>query len=309
MTEPQRAKPEKAEPQGAAQGDAGSEMPATVAALTAEDIDQSERRRLLGRLAAQARARGLGDLFRPRAALRWVTDMVSDAAPHLPVRDLATLQRHFPGLDRDALADRLVRNAALTTAAVGAAAGGAAAIEWVATPTLLSAPVLLAAETVAVVAIEIKLIGELHEVYGSPVPGSGAQRGMAMVQSWAQRRGVNPVTGMGVGTILGTAARRQLRERLLRRFGRNLTTYGPLLTGAAVASYLNRRATIALAQQIRNDLLVTAPDGLSRWSIVPAANLPVTSAPDPGQPGRRPAGGAGAAQPATPPPDWPDGES
>ena len=176
-----------------------------------------------------------------------------------------------------------------------------------ATPTLLSAPVLLAAETVAVVAIEIKLIGELHEVYGSPVPGSGAQRGMAMVQSWAQRRGVNPMTGVGVGTILGTAARRQLRERLLRRFGRNLTTYGPLLTGAAVASYLNRRATVALAQQIRNDLVVTAPDGLSRWSIAPVADLPVTAAPGPGrpgQPGQLPAGDAGAPQPATPPPVW-----
>ena len=100
---------------------------------------------------------------------------------------------------------------------------------------------------------------------------------------------------------------RQLRERLLRRFGRNLTTYGPLLTGAAVASYLNRRATVALAQQIRNDLVVTAPDGLSRWSIAPVADLPVTAAPGPGrpgQPGQLPAGDAGAPQPATPPPVW-----
>jgi hypothetical protein len=288
-------------PAGTAAGAGGADaadVPATVAALTAEDLDVSERRRLLARLAVQVRRRGLGDLFRPRAALRWVADTVSDVAPHLPIRDLPTLQRHFPGLDREALAERLVRNAALSTAAVGAAAGGAAAIEWVATPTLLSAPVLLAAETVAVVAIEIKLIGELHEVYGTPVPGTGTQRGMALVQSWAQRRGVNPVLpGMGVTAILGTAARRELRDRLLRRFGRNLTTYGPLLTGAAVASYLNRRATVALAHQIRQDLTGSAGAAqLSRWP----------TEPDPGPPAG-PA--AGAPPPAELPPAGPAGGS
>jgi hypothetical protein len=265
---------------------ATGDLSATVAALTSEELGQSERRRLLGRLATQVRARGIGDLFRPRAALRWVTDMVSDVAPHLPIRDLPTLQRHFPGLDRDELADRLVRNAALSTAAIGAAGGGVAAIEWVATPTLLSAPVLLATETVVVVAIEIKLIGELHEVYGAPVTGNRAQRGFALIQSWAQRRGVNPMLpGAGMTAILGTAVRRELRDRLLRRFGRNLTTYGPMLTGAAVASYLNRRATIALGEHIRRDLAETAgARGVTPWQVLPAQSRPVSGAPAPGSP-------------------------
>lgn len=236
--------------------ESGEELSGTIAALTADDLDQSERRRLLGRLAGQIRLRAIGDLFRPKAAMRWIADTVSDVAPRLPIRDRETLRRHYPGLSDDALADRLIRNAALTTAAVGATSGGVAAIEWVATPTLLSAPVLLAAETVAVVAVEIKLIGELHEVYGTPLPGGGSQRAVALVQSWAHRRGINPMVpgGVGLAAVLGTAARKELRERLLRRFGRNLTTYGPMLTGAAVASYLNRRATVALGQQIRKDL-------------------------------------------------------
>jgi hypothetical protein len=54
--------------------------------------------------------------------------------------------------------------------------------------------------------------------------------------------------------VLGTAARKELRDRLLRRFGRNLTTLGPLLTGAAVAGYLNRRATLSLGEEVRKDL-------------------------------------------------------
>jgi hypothetical protein len=227
----------------------------TVAALTDEELEPAQRRRLLGRLVAEVRARGIGDLFKPRAALRWVADTLSDIAPYIPIRDLETLRRHHGGLAGDALAERLIRNAARSTAAVGAAGGGVAAIEWAASPTLLSAPVLLAAETVAVVAVEIKLIGELHEVYRRPIPGTGTQRAVALLQAWASRRGISPIApGAGMAAVLSTTARRELRDRLLRRFGRNLTTLGPLLTGAAVAGYLNRRATRALGEQVRKDL-------------------------------------------------------
>ena len=245
-----------AEPAGHDDADIG----ATVAALTADDLEPAGRRRLLGRLVGDVRRRGLGQLFRPQAALRWMADVVADVAPHVPVRDRATLRRHFDGLDGDELAERLIRNAARATAGVGAAGGGVASLEWAATPTLLSAPVLLAAETVAVVAIELKLLGELHEVYGRPVTGSAVERATALTQSWSGQRGVNPlVPGVGVATVLGTAARKELQGTLLRRFGRNLTTLGPLLTGAAVASYLNRRATRSLGDKLVKDLRRQGP--------------------------------------------------
>jgi hypothetical protein len=233
----------------------GRELGETVAALTADDIEPAQRRRLLARLAGAVRWRESGELFRPKAAVRWLVDTVNDVAPHVPVRDLDTLRRHFDGLDGEELADRLVRNAARATAGFGAAGGGLAAVEWVAPPTLLTTPILLAVETVAVVAIELKLLGELHEVYRQPVPGNTAERAVVLLRSWAEQRGVNPmIPGVGVAAILGTAARKELRDRLLRRFGRNVTTLGPLLTGAAVASYLNRRSTLAVAGQVREDL-------------------------------------------------------
>ncbi|KAB1914605.1 hypothetical protein [Micromonospora sp. AMSO31t] len=246
-------------PAGAAEsappGADADQLGATVAALTADDLAPGRRRQLLTRLVGQARARGLTDLYKPKAAVRWMADTVAEIAPRVPIRDLATLRKHFPGLDDEALADRLIRNASRATAGVGAAGGGVAAVEWAVTPTLLSAPVLLAAETVAVVAIELKLIGELHEVHRLPVPAGGPQRAVSLVQSWATQRGVNPMMpGVGVSAVLGTAARRELRDSLLRRFGRNLTTLGPFLTGAAVAGYLNRRATRTLGDQLRKDL-------------------------------------------------------
>ncbi|KHD73054.1 hypothetical protein MB27_26990 [Actinoplanes utahensis] len=232
-----------------------------VAALTADDLEPGGRRRLIGRLAGQVGRRDLGRMFRPATALRWITDLVTDVAPHVPVRDRETLRRHFPEMDDEALAERLIRNAARSTAGVGAAGGGIASLEWVATPTLLSAPVLLAAETVAVVAIEIKLIGELHELYGHPITGGVPERALKLVEAWSGRRGVNPmVPGVGVA-VLGTASRKELQRSLLKRFGRNLTTFGPMLTGAAVAGYLNRRATRTVGDKVNEDLRKKAISG------------------------------------------------
>src|SRR5439155_382402 len=85
-----------------------------------------------------------------------------------------------------------VATAARTTASLGAAAGLLASVEMAAPPTLLSAPVQIAAETLAVVAVEVKLIAELHEVYRRGVVGSPAVRGSAYLGSWVRRRGLGP---------------------------------------------------------------------------------------------------------------------
>ncbi|MDI1464944.1 hypothetical protein QEZ54_28640 [Catellatospora sp. KI3] len=237
---------------GVARNDA---LAVAVAGLAEGELDTSGRRRLLGRLLVGLKERGVKEVFMPRKAINWITEAVGDIAPHIPIRDLETLRRHYPGLDDEALAERLIRNAARSAAGIGAVGGGVAAVEWAAPPALLSTPVLLATETVAVVGIELKLIGELHEVYGQPVVGGGGQRAINLLQSWAGHRGINPMVPAGATAIvLGTATRKQLRDMILKRFGRNLTTLGPLFTGAAIASYLNRKATKRLGEDLRRDL-------------------------------------------------------
>jgi hypothetical protein len=229
------------------------EVGQTVEALSSPELAEPEQRWLVTQLARQA----AGNLprWRPGAMIRWATDTISEITPTMPVRDRSALRRQHGGLDGDALAERLIRNAARATAGIGAASGGLAAVKWTVPPTLLSAPVLLAVETVAVVAIEVKLIGELHHAYRAELPDGGPEQAVALLQSWSQQRGVNPLMpGFPVAVVLGTTARNQLRERLARRFGRNLTSLGPLLTGAAVASYLNQRATRTLGHQLRVDL-------------------------------------------------------
>ena len=115
-TPPDAQPPSETAPPPSASDDA---LGKTVAELTADDIEPAQRRKLLGRMVAQVRARGVGDLFKPKAAVKWMADAVGDIAPHVPIRDLETLRRHHEGLDGEALAERLVRNASRATAGVG----------------------------------------------------------------------------------------------------------------------------------------------------------------------------------------------
>ena len=74
---------------------------------------------------------------------------------------------------------------------------------------LHTAPVELGVETLSLVAVELKLIAELHETYGMPAPGNGPQRMLAYVSSWAERRGVR-ITAGGFALAMGSPVRRKL---------------------------------------------------------------------------------------------------
>jgi hypothetical protein len=185
---------------------------------------------------------------------RWLADTLVETVPKLPVRDAATLRAQYPGSTDDELADRLVAAAAKATMAVGAAGGALAAVEFAAPPTLLSVPVQLAAETLAVAAMEVKLVAELHEIYGARLPGSGRDRAIAYLQAWTSRRGIDPLNPRIIAHGLGAAAKRQIRRRLVGRAGRNVSTLGPFLTGAVAGAAVNRRETQRLAAQILADL-------------------------------------------------------
>jgi len=230
------------------------EMAELVGRLSAEEMDRETRGRLLGRFARllaansrRARTAGIG-------RGRWLADVVTDIAPHIPVRDLETLRRHHKELAGEELADSLVRATQRATTGVGAAGGALAALEFTMPPLLLTAPAQILAETVVVATIEVKLIAELHEVYGVQIPGNGTTRGAIFLQSWAQQRGFDPLKPGSVTAALGVVAKTGLRKRLMRTLGRHLTTLGPFLTGAVAGGALNRVATRRLSDSIRKDL-------------------------------------------------------
>ncbi|MCX4819874.1 hypothetical protein OG883_08145 [Streptomyces sp. NBC_01142] len=184
-----------------------------------------------------------------RAALTHIADRIMENAPRVPVRDLATLRRQFPGLAPEQLADKLVAGAANATSTVGAGIGAAAML-----PVPPAMPAELATEIVSVAAIELKLVAELHEVYGIRPPGNLMDRSTAYLTSWSEERGIDVAKPVTVNAALGGQLKRELRQQIIKRTVRNLPTLIPFLVGAAVGAVMNRRDTRRVADRIRKDL-------------------------------------------------------
>jgi hypothetical protein len=183
---------------------------------------------------------------------RWLTSQVLAMAPRLPVRDQQTLRARFPGLNSEELADALILGAGRAASAVGAATGMAMVLP------LPAAPVEVAVETLALVGIEIKLVAELHEVYGMRASGSAPERMLAYVAAWAHRRGV-ALGPAGVVLVVGSPLRKRLQRRLMARAGRSAMSLGPLFSGAVAGALLNRHETRRLGTDVRDDLRRRSP--------------------------------------------------
>ncbi|QES47819.1 hypothetical protein DEJ50_08350 [Streptomyces venezuelae] len=201
----------------------------------------------------------------------YIADRVIDLAPRVPVRDLATLRAQFPGLGPDQLADKLIAGAAHGTSTVGAGIGAAAML-----PVPPAMPAELAAEITGVAAIELKLVAELHEVYGLRPPGGLGQRSFAYLTAWTEERGVDLTKPTTLNAALGGQMKRELRQQIMKRMFRNLPMLTPFMVGAAVGAVMNRRDTKKLAEKIRADLRKRAVP----WHAL-AAQPPLPQPPDP----------------------------
>ncbi|HWG12490.1 MAG TPA: hypothetical protein VG268_04375 [Streptosporangiaceae bacterium] len=187
---------------------------------------------------------------------RWLAGEVIALAPRLPVRDQEKLRAQFPGKSPDEVAEALIEGASRASAAVGATVG-----VWSVLPIAPAFPAEIVTETLTLVGIEIKLIAELHEVYGMRPPGDLPGRMTAYVGAWAHRRGVSLTPG-GVALAIGSPLGRQLQRRLAARAGRSAVSLGPLLTGAAAGAFFNRRETRRLGNEIRDDLRKRSPEAI-----------------------------------------------
>jgi hypothetical protein len=231
------------------------ELPGEVAELVgelSETTAPSRRRRLTGAISRLARRSRRVGWHSMQSGGRWLTSQVLAMAPRLPVRDQLALRAQFPGLNSEELADALIHGAARAASAVGAAAGMAMVLP------LPAAPVEVAVETLALVGIEIKLVAELHEVYGMRAPGSAPERMLGYVAAWAHRRGV-ALGPAGVVLVVGSPLRKRLQRRLIARAGRSAMSLGPLFSGAAAGALLNRYETRRLGTDVRDDLRRRSP--------------------------------------------------
>ncbi|MFF3275265.1 hypothetical protein ACFYWU_30675 [Streptomyces chrestomyceticus] len=264
-------KGEKGPAAGARSRDENAPVPADPTALPAERTTGALEER--GRAASLAAAVGRGTRKGrdgARKGLTTVAGRIIDNAPRIPVRDLATLRRQFPGLTPEELADKLVSGATRGTATVGAGVGAAAML-----PVPPAMPAELAAEIVGVASVEIKLIAELHEVYGLRPPGTRRQRATAYLTSWTEERGIDVTKPTTVNAALGGQMKRELRQQIMKRTLRNLPNLTPFMVGAAVGAVMNRRDTKKLADKIRKDLRARQVP----WDALPHTEAMPDSAP------------------------------
>jgi hypothetical protein len=214
---------------------------------------------VMSAVAGAVRSAGNPGGTRTTQGSRWapggmLTDLLDAAAPRLPIRDRDRLRRAYPGASDGEIADALVARAARLTGAVGAATGGLAAAQWFAPPSMLAVPVELGAQTVLVAAVEVVLVGELHELAGRPAAGDARTRAGAYLSSWTTQQAVGSSGSGGLIATISTAGAAALRRRITRRMARSTTSMAPLLVGATLAARGNRKATAALADRLRRDL-------------------------------------------------------
>jgi len=249
--------------------DAVVERAAELATEVTEADKAADRRRLTASLAAAAHSgaratgrgvratqRGMGSVRRGMGSARRgmgsgggrLVAQVVAMAQRLRIRDQAALRAQFPGKSSEEIADALIAGASRASAAVGGAVGA-----WAALPVLPAYPVEIATETLALIGIEIKLVAELHEAYGTPATGTPVERTTAYIAAWAHRRGVFMVP-TGLVLAAGSPLLRRLRWRLATRMSRSAFSLGPLLTGAFAGAMLNRQETRRLGHSVRTDL-------------------------------------------------------
>jgi hypothetical protein len=120
-------------------------------------------------------------------------------------------------------------------------------------------PLELGAQTVLVAAVEVVLVGELHELHRRPAAGDARERAVAYLTSWTTQRAVGTTDPGGLFSRLGSAGAQAMRRRLTRRLARSASYLTPLLVGATLAARSNRKATAALADRVLADLRTALP--------------------------------------------------
>jgi hypothetical protein len=124
---------------------------------------------------------------------------------------------------------------------------------WSVLPIVPAFPLEVAAETLAVVSIEIKLVAELHEAYGMGLSGTVSERTTGYLATWAGHYDA-ALAPVGLALAVSSPLRKQVSRRLARRAGRSTLSLAPLLIGAMAGALLNRRETRRIGRRVQNNL-------------------------------------------------------
>lgn len=232
------------------------ELATLIGQLVTGKIDKSQMRRLVWLLKDYVKIgrKGIG------VNGKGLVDLLLFVAPRLPVRTSEQLQDAY-GVSGGSLAAKVIKSAGRTSAGVGGVTGALATAGELAPPLWLTLPVEILAETLLVTAVEMRMIAELHEVFDLPLAGSTEERGLAIVEAWSTRRGVDMKrlrkdgrTALERDHGVAHQITRMVKRKLVARAARNLGTLAPMFIGAAIGAETNRRSTRDVGNAIVKDL-------------------------------------------------------
>jgi hypothetical protein len=238
------------------------ELAELVGRLVSREVDKADVKRLAVLLRGYVKIGRKGVSFNGKG----LADLLFFIAPRLPVRDIDALHKSYGGVTGGTLAGQVIKSASRNSAAVGGVTGALATAGVMAPPLWVTLPAEIVAETLLVTAIEMRMIAELHEVFGLPIRGTQDERGAAILEAWSTRRGVDMkrlqkhgrselARDSGVGTHLV----RIVKRKLMTRAARNLGTLTPLFIGAVIGAETNRRSTRDIGNSIIDDLVKRGP--------------------------------------------------
>lgn len=196
----------------------------------------------------------LGELSKSSGWDQVIDQLVTRVANKVTQRDLATLER-LHGCSGRALSRALIARAIRDSGVVGGIGGVVGSSQWFSPPTLLALPAEVVTEAAVTALIEIRLVADLHTVHGIALPIDDRARAIALMQSWAQRRGIKTTSLVSLPRSLSAAGRRSIQQRLLMRAVRNLGSFVPMFVGALIGASVNRRETRSLGEAIERDLM------------------------------------------------------
>lgn len=196
----------------------------------------------------------LGELAKSSGWDQVIDQLVTRVANKVTQRDLATLER-IHGCSGRALSRALIARAIRDSGVVGGVGGVVGSSQWFSPPSLLALPAEVVTEAVVTAFIEIRLVADLHTVHGIALPVDDRERAVALLQAWAQRRGIKTTSLVSLPRSLSAAGRRSIQQRLLMRAVRNIGSFVPMFVGALIGATVNRRETRSLGEAIERDLM------------------------------------------------------
>lgn len=184
----------------------------------------------------------------------FVSSTLLETISQMKVRTGEELTQKYPDLSPRETAEVLIREAARTTLLLGGAAGAVSSAGALAPPLWVTLPLGPLAATLTTSLVELRLVREIHAIYGIPLDSS--PQGMRkLFSSWASgKSSERPENLTEWKDTTQDAFTRLVQRQVLTRLARSVSSLAPMFIGAALGGALAHSGTQRLGENLLTSL-------------------------------------------------------